>query len=72
MRNFIEKFVNQDCVVYLEGGQQVLGKIAEVSENAIYLERENKNFEVINMRYILRVRQHPLDKKGRKVSVIFD
>lgn len=71
MVEFAKKFIEKDCIIYSFNGTQYTGVIKEVSNNALLLDNEGKS-EVLNLDFIVRIREYPRDKKGKKKSVVLD
>lgn len=72
MKELAERFIGKDCVIYsFDGGHQYTGIIKEVTDGAVLVEKDGK-LEAINLDYVIRIREYPLDKKGKKVSVVLD
>ena len=45
--------------------------IKEVTEGAILIEKDGK-IEAINLDFVIRIREYPRNKKGKKKSVVLD
>ena len=45
--------------------------IKEVTDGAILVEKDGK-LEAINLDFVIRIREYPVNKKGKKVSVVVD
>ena len=71
MVELAKKFLDIECVVYTFNGNQFIGTIKEVSGGAILLENEGK-VEAINLDFVMRIREHPRKKNGKKKSVVLD
>ena len=71
MVELAKKFIDKDCVIYSFNGTQYLGIIKEVTNNALLIENEGKS-ELINLDFVVRIREYPRDKKGKKKSVVLD
>jgi len=71
MNEAAKSFIGKDCIVYLFDGNQINGKLKEICGNAIMIEDE-KNLQAINLDFIMRIREHPLDKNGKKKSFVYD
>ena len=54
-----------------DGGHQFEGVIKEVSEGAVLLEKDGQ-VEAINLDFVIRIREFPKNKKGKKKSVVLD
>ena len=72
MKELAERFVDKDCVIYsFDGSHQYVGVIREVTDGAILVEKDGKS-EAINLDFVIRIREYPRDKHGKKKSVILD
>lgn len=71
MVELAKKFIEKECIIYSFNGNQYTGIIKEVSNNALLVENEGKS-EVINLDFVVRIREYPRDKKGKKKSVVLD
>ena len=66
-KNFLEK----ECLIYSFDGHKYEGFIKEVSDCALLIEK-NGTLEAINLDFVVRIREFPKDKKGKKKSVVLD
>lgn len=71
MKELAMKFLEKDCVIYSFNNQQFQGVIKEVTDGAILIEKDEK-LEAINLDFVVRIREYPKNKKGKKVSVVWD
>ena len=72
MRELAERFIDKECVIYsFDGSHQYEGIIREVIDGAILVEKEGK-LEAINLDFVIRIREYPRNKNGKKKSIIFD
>ena len=72
MVELAKRFIGKECIVYaFDSNHQFTGVITEVSDGAILLDRDGAT-EAINLEFVIRIREYPRDKKGRKKSVILD
>lgn len=71
MKELAEKFIEKECVASSFDGNQYSGIIKEVTDRAILFEKDGK-LEVINLDFIIRIREYPRNKKGKKKSVLFN
>ncbi len=71
MKELAEKFIGKDCLVYTFNNSQVTGTVVEVTDGAILLD-DGRETEAVNMDYIVRIREFPRNKKGKKKSVVLD
>lgn len=70
MFELAQKFIDKDCVIYTFNSQ-LTGIIKEVNDGGILIEKDG-NFEAVNFDYIVRIREYPRTKNGKKKSVILD
>ena len=72
MKELAERFVDKECVIYsFNDNHQFVGIIKEVTDGAILVEKDGK-LEAINLDFVIRIREYPVNKKGKKVSVVID
>jgi ferredoxin-fold anticodon binding domain-containing protein len=72
MEELAKKFVDKECIIYsFSGNHQYVGVIKEVTSGAILVENEGK-MEAINLDFVIRIREYPRNKKGKKKSVVLD
>lgn len=73
MVELAKKFIGKECVIYTFNSQQYTGTVKEVSDGALLIERgENREVEAINLDFVVRIREYPKNKNGKKKSVILD
>ena len=70
MTELAKRFIGKECLIYALD-KQFTGTIREVSEGAVLIENEGST-EAINLEFVLRIREYPRNKKGKKKSVILD
>lgn len=72
MKELAERFIGKECLISsFDGSHQFEGVIKEVSNGAILMEKGGK-LEAINLDFVVRIREYPRNKKGKKVSVVID
>ena len=72
MKELAERFIGKECLIYsFDSSHQYEGIIKEVTENGIFIEKDGSP-EAINLDFVIRIREYPRNKKGKKKSVIFD
>ena len=72
MLEMAKRMIGKDCIVYLFDSQQIMGVIKEVGDRAVLVEREGGGEEIVNIDFVVRLREHPTNKKGKKKSVVID
>lgn len=71
MTELAKRFIGKECIIYSFNGNQYTGTIKEVCDGAVLVENDG-NTEAINLDFIVRLREHPRNKKGKKKSVVLD
>lgn len=72
MKELAERFIEKDCIIYsFDGGRQYVGVIKQVTDGAVLVERDGK-LEAINLDFVIRIREYPKNKNGKKKSVVLD
>ena len=72
MIELAKRFIGKECLIYaFDSNRQFTGTIKEVVDGAILLEN-NGSVEVLNLDYVIRIREYPKNKNGKKKSVILD
>ena len=70
MYELAQSFINKECIIYTFNSQ-LTGVIKQVNEGGILLEKANI-LEAVNFDYIVRIREYPKNKNGKKKSVVLD
>lgn len=72
MKELAKRFVDKECLITaFDSNHQFEGVIKKVSDNAILVEKK-ESVEAINLDFIIRIREYPRNKKGKKKSVVLD
>ena len=72
MKELAAKFIEKECIIYFfDGNRQYIGVIKEVTDGALLLEKDGK-MEAVNLDFVIRIREYPKNKNGKKKSVILD
>lgn len=73
MEELAKNFVGKDCVIYTvtDTSATITGIIKEVADGGMLIEGKN-GLQAVNLEYVTRIREYPINKKGKKVSVILD
>lgn len=71
MVEFAKRFIGKECIIYSFDGHQFEGVINEVDNNAILIEKSG-SAEAINLDFVIRIREYPRNKNGKKKSVVLD
>ena len=70
MLELARRFIENECIIYTFNNQ-LEGVIKEISGNALMLEK-NGMLEAVNLDFVVRIREYPRNKKGKKKSVVLD
>ena len=72
MSEIFNRYIGKDCVIYLSNSSSniIECNVASVSDNWLTV-RTRDGEEIINVDYIIRIKEHPVNKNGKKKSVIF-
>ena len=70
MKELAERFIDREVIVYTFHSQ-ITGTIREVCAGALLLENGGTQ-EAVNLDFIVRIREYPRNKKGKKKSVVLD
>ena len=71
MVELAKRFIEKECLIYTFNGNQIDGVVKEVSGGALLLEK-NGVTEAVNLDFIVRIREYPKNKNGKKKSVVLD
>ncbi|MBQ9108976.1 MAG: hypothetical protein IJY02_03020 [Oscillospiraceae bacterium] len=70
MLELAKRFIGKECVISsFDGNHNFDGIIKEVSNGAVLVEKDEK-LEAISLDYIIRIREYPLNKKGKKRAIV--
>lgn len=70
MVELAKKFIDKECIVYTFNSQ-LTGTVKEVGDTGIILDKSGC-LEAVNLDFVVRIREYPRNKKGKKKSVILD
>lgn len=68
MKELAERFIGKECIVYTVNSDQITGVLREIASGAILLERTDST-EAINLEFVVRIRDYPRKKDGKKKSI---
>ena len=71
-KELAKRFIDKECVISsFDGNHQYEGIIKEVTDGAILVEKDGK-IEALNLDFVIRIREYPRNKKGKKKSIVLD
>ena len=72
MKELAKRFIDKECIICsFDSNHQYDGVIKEVTDSAILVEKGGK-LEAINLDFVIRIREFPRNKNGKKKSVVLD
>ena len=72
MKELAKRFIDKECLIYaFDSNHQFDGIIKEVTDGAILIEKGD-TVEAINLDFVIRIREYPKNKNGKKKSVVLD
>lgn len=71
MIELAKRFIDKECIIYTFNGNQIMGTVKEVADGALLVENDG-TVEAINIDFVMRLREHPRKKNGKKKSVVID
>ncbi len=74
MEALAKQFLNKKCIIYTlaDTSGSVKGVIKEINDCALLVADAQDNLQVINLEYVIRIREYPKNKKGKEKSVVLD
>ena len=70
MREAAEKFIDKECYFYLLSGE-VEGILREVTDHSLLIETQ-QGMQALNLDFVIRIREYPKNKHGKKKSIVLD
>ena len=70
MLELAKRFMEKECIIYTFNNQ-LEGTIKEINGNALLVENKGKP-EVVNLDFVVRIREYPRKKNGKKQSLVLD
>ena len=71
MQKLAQRFIGKEVLMNTVASGTYDGILKEVVDNAVVLEKDGKE-TVVNLDYVIRLREYPRNKNGKKKSVILD
>ena len=70
MLELAKRFLEKECIIYTFNNQ-LEGIIKEINGNAMLIEK-NGTLEAVNLDFVVRIREYPRKKDGKKKAVVLD
>lgn len=72
MKELARRFIGKECIISsFDGNHQYEGVLKEVTDGAILMEKDGK-VEALNLDFVIRIREYPRNKKGKKKAIVVD
>lgn len=71
MQELAKQFIGKDCLIYTITSSTIQGTLREVGSSGLLVEGRDST-EAVNLDYVVRIREVPRNKKGKKKSVVLD
>ena len=71
MLELAKRFIDKECIIYTFNGNQINCTLKEVADGALLVESGGTS-EAINIDFVMRIREYPRKKNGKKKSVVID
>lgn len=71
MQELAKRFIGKDVLLYLISDGNIDGILKEVIDNAVVIEKDGKE-NVVNLDYVIRMREYPVGKNGKRKSIVLD
>lgn len=74
MKELAMQFIGEECLIYTITSSSgcIQGIIKEIDDGGMIIEKESGEREIINLDFVIRIRQYPKKKNGKKKSMILD
>lgn len=70
MKELAKRFIDKECIITsFDGNHQYEGVIKEVTDGAILVEKDGK-IEALNLDFVIRIREYPRKKNGKKKTIV--
>jgi len=71
MQELAKRFIGKDILINTVASGTIDGILKEVVGNAVVIDRNGAE-SVVNLDYVIRLREYPKNKKGKRKTVITD
>lgn len=70
MTDLVKNYIGRECLIYTMNSQ-LAGVIKEVDGSWITVDN-GKDLEAVNLDYVIRIREYPRNKNGKKKAIVRD
>ena len=74
MKELAKRFIGEACIIYTitSNDGSVQGVIKEIDDGGMVIEKKTGELEIVNLDFVIRIREYPRKKNGRKKGVVLD
>ncbi|MDD3244247.1 MAG: hypothetical protein PHD32_11070 [Eubacteriales bacterium] len=73
MNEIFERFIGKDCLIYSGlNGESTQGVVEGVADNWLQVRRKSGEQELVSLDFVSRIREYPVNKKGKKKDIVLD
>lgn len=75
MNELVLKYIGKKCIISTMSnslGGSVTGIIKSVNDSWLEVEAQNGQTEIINSEYIIRIKEYPVNKKGKEKKIVLE
>ena len=71
MEELVKRFIDKECFIYTFDGNAIECTVKSVDNGAVFVTHTGTE-EVINLDFVIRVREYPRKKNGKKKDIVWD
>lgn len=73
MKELAKQFMGKECIIYTVADNfgNIQGVIKDVNDTGLTVENK-QGLQAVNLDYVVRIREYPKTKNGKKKSVVLD
>lgn len=74
MKELAKQFIDKECIIYTISNDNagLQGIIREITDGGMRIESKSGEQEIINMDLVVRIREYPKKKNGKKKAFFID
>ncbi len=70
MKELAKQFIGEECIIYTINEGNIVGTIKEINDGGMIIDKKSDEREVVNLDFVVRIRQYPRNKNGKKKSIV--
>lgn len=74
MEELTKQFIDEECIIHMMNSDFgcIQGILKEVVDGGMIIEIKSGEREIINLDYVVRIREHPRKKNGKLKCIVLD